>query len=285
MIEAENLNQPLQDSTQSVHLEKPNHIHLEQFSGPLDLLLQLIRDQEMDICKIDISKITHQYVEYIKTISTPNLENASDFIRMAAMLMYIKSKTLLPKDEMEEEDSDLKKNLVRLLVNYQKYQIAGNLLFKKDILGRGTWKTAHKLNIKTISTSEVEINKDKASFLLIQAFSKMMQGETIKKPHKTREQLPSLLDRVRDLTSVFIQGAKTSFNKLIFINKHEYSKLLTFLSLLELSKLGFVSMYQKALWADIEVEVKKNIDESGFILLNNEEKDWLSPLENDESKN
>ena len=262
---------------QTQHPESLNHVQIEQFSGPLDLLLQLIKDQEKDIFSIDICKITHSYVEYIKSIPQPNLENAGDFIRMAAMLMYIKSKTLLPKEDIdEEENSTLKKDLVRLLINYQKYQAAGGLLYNRSLLNRDCWKTGHNLNIKTISTDEVEIDREKASFLLIQSYDKILKSLNVKKPHKPKEKLPSLLDRVKDLTDFFIQGVKTTFSELAGVKRYKYSNLLTFLSLLELSKLGYVSISQKFLWADIDVKINKNISEKDFVLLNNEEKDWIS---------
>lgn len=264
----------------------PDHIQLESFSGPLDLLLQLIRDQEMDIFKIDICKITNPYVEYIKNIPKPDIEKAGDFIKIASLLMYIKSKTLLPKDEMEEEEtSQLKQNLTRLLVHYQKYQTAGNMLYAKELLGRDTFLSTHKLNLQAIPNNEIEINQERASFLLSKAYGQILQNQQITKAHKTKEPLPSLLDRVQELADVFIQGAKTSFYKLIGIKQYKYSKLLTFLSLLELSKLGFIAIYQKSPWGDIEVDIKKNIEEKDFILLNNEEKDWLQSEQFNEVEN
>ena len=204
----------------TTNFNKSNYVQTEQFSGPLDLLLQLIHKQKMDICKIDIYKITHAYVEYLKTISTPDLENTGDFIRMASILMYIKSKTLLPKEKDEDEEtSELKKNLVRLLVNYQKYQTAGNSFYGRHLLNRDTWKSNYTLSLKACPNNEIEINKEKASFLLIQNYNKVLQSQHIKKPHKAPISLPSLLKRIKDLTENFIQGARISFNKLSSIKK------------------------------------------------------------------
>ncbi len=266
-------------------INQPNYVQTKQFSGPLDLLLQLIRKQKMDIFKIDIFKITQKYVEYLKTIPSPDLENTGDFIRMTSMLMYIKSKTLLPEEESEDEEaSELKKNLVRLLVNYQKYQTAGNLFYERNLLNRDTWKSNYHLSLTALPNNEIEINKEKASFLLIQNYNKVLQSQHIKKPHKTPKALPSLLERIKELKEMFIQGTRVSFNKLVSIKKNQYSKLLTFLSLLELSKLGFISLFQKSLWSDIDVKIKKNLDAKAFLLLDNEENDWMANKISEEMK-
>lgn len=264
--------QPRSDSSLNPHM-----VEVEQYSGPLDLLLQLIKKQKMDIFKIDIYKITQKYVEYLKSIPKPDLENAGDFIRMASILMHIKSKTLLPKDEDEEEEtSQLKKNLVRLLVNYQRYQQAGKLLFKRTVLGRDSWKSHYFITLKPPADNQIEINRDQALFLLVQQYNQILLTLNKKKPHTTTRPLPSLLERVKDLANNFIQGTKTTFSQLATVKRNNYSNLLTFLSLLELSKLGFVSLFQKTLWNDIEVKTKKSLDKEAFILLNKEEEDWMA---------
>ncbi len=269
----------------STNFNKPNYVQTEQFSGPLDLLLQLIHKQKMDIFKIDIYKITNKYVEHLKDIPSPDLENAGDFIRMASILMHIKSKTLLPKEEEDEEEtSNLKKNLVRLLVNYQKYQTVGSLFYERPLLNRETWKSHYILSLKAAPNNEVEISREKASFLLIQNYNKILQSQHIKKPLKTKKALPSLLNHIKDLATNFIQGTIISFNKLSAVKKHQYSRLLTFLSLLELSKLGFVSLIQKSIWSDIDIQVQKNLDTKAFLLLDNEESDWMANKINEEMK-
>ncbi|MGI9549499.1 MAG: segregation and condensation protein A [Bdellovibrionales bacterium] len=256
-----------------------SYIEPEELSsplGPLDLLLQLIREQKMDIFKIDIYKITSKYVEYLKSLPIPDLENAGDFIRMASLLMHIKSRTLLPKEEQEDEEtSQLKEHLVRLLVNYQRYQTAAGMIYKRNLLDRDTWSSRYTLVLETNPQNEIEIPKEKASFLLIKNYNKILQSQKIKKPHKTRKPLPSLLDRIKELNDLLVLDAKINFNQLSLFKTNPYSRLLTFLSILELSKLGFVSLVQKSFDSDINIEVKKNLNQKDFTLLDHEEKDWM----------
>src|ERR1700742_1402212 len=117
------------------------HVHLEQFEGPLGLLLYLIRQEEMDIFDIDIHQITRQYLEYIKTMRHLDLEVAGEFVAMAATLLHIKSRMLLPQHDMEEgeEVQDPRKELVQKLVEYQKIQELSKQLYERPLLRRDVW--------------------------------------------------------------------------------------------------------------------------------------------------
>ena len=112
-------------------------IKLPIFEGPLDLLLHLIREHEINIYDIPIAFITQQYLEYIELLKNLNLEIAGEFLVMASTLIYIKSRTLLPKSEvgadMEEEGEDPREELVRKLLEYKKYKEAAGLLRDKEI--------------------------------------------------------------------------------------------------------------------------------------------------------
>ena len=114
-------------------------VHLDQFDGPLDLLLHLIRKNELDICDISIAVITRQYLDYIKLMKELNLEVAGDFLVMAATLLQIKSRTLLPVDEPEAgevEEDDPRAELIRRLMEYQQYKEAGMVIGARALLGR-----------------------------------------------------------------------------------------------------------------------------------------------------
>ena len=111
-------------------------VKLDQFEGPLDLLLHLIRKNEMDIRNIEISKITDQYLNFINAMRTLDVDFASEFIVMAATLIYIKSKMLLPKTEEEvvEEELDPREALAERLIQYQQYKWAAQALEQKPFL-------------------------------------------------------------------------------------------------------------------------------------------------------
>ena len=243
-------------------------IQLNQYSGPLDLLLQLIQKQEMDIFHIDISKITNQYLCYLNKIPAPDLENAGEFIRMAALLMYIKSKTLLPQQPKEEDEEpspeELKQKLTRLLVKYQIFQKAGEFLYDRNLLERDSWVSGFKEKKKPLPSDEIEVKKEEAPLLFMKNCRKILTSERKKQPLSPPPPLPSLLDRIRDLMEVLSPNESFPFSHLSAIREKDHSKLLTFLSLLELSKLEFVSLFQKKPFLDILVTVRKQLNNSAL---------------------
>lgn len=258
---------------------KPSFVKLEHYSGPLDLLLQLIRKQKMDIFQVDICKIINQYVEYLKQVPTPDLETAGDFIRMASILLYIKSRSLLPEKEQEEDKQDssnLKNNLLHLLSTYQKFQKAGELLYARVLLGRDCWKSPRSLNLKDSRIKKIEIDKEKGSFQLIQAYHNSLMDRKAKKSYKIHTPIPSLLHRLKQIAEVFTVGARLKLSQLVLINKEKYSRLLSFLSVLELSKAGFISLVQRQLFSNIEIIVKKAITEESMKEISPEEEKAVS---------
>jgi segregation and condensation protein A len=124
---------------------EPYGVHLDVFEGPLDLLLYLIRKNEIDIYDIPVAEITRQYMGYVEAIHELNLEQAGDFLLMAATLMKIKSQMLLPRQEGEEEEEDPREELVRRLLEYQQYKEAAGWLGEqeadhRDVFYRGVFR-------------------------------------------------------------------------------------------------------------------------------------------------
>ena len=265
------------ENKNNISFRDPSCVQLEQFSGPLDLLLQLIKKEEMDIFNINISEITRQYLEYLNQIPTPDLEQAGNFIKMASLLIYIKSETLLPKNEIEDEEtSDLKKDLTALLVTYQKFQEVGKELYRRSLLNRDIWKSGAEWNPKSPQDGSIDIDPDKAPFLLIQNYGRVLHKQKKKSLHKIPLPFPSLLNRVKEITGEFVLGARLKLSALSRIKQKKYSAFLTFLSILELAKLGFVSLFQKQNFSDIDITVKKKITDSAFQVLDREEQDWMA---------
>lgn len=264
------------------------HIQLRAGSGPLDMLLQQIRRRELDILHIDIHKITDQYAACLKKAPEPDLEKAGDFIRLAAILIYIKSKTLLHEEEdsesgsEEENDRELKQNLVRLLAKCQKFQAAGRLLYQRELLGRDVWAAPPREAFSARADSRLLIDREKAPFLLMRGWGKILAIQEGRRPHVSAPPLPSLIDRAIEIAGSLVKGARLKFSRLAKIKKSPHSRLLTFLSLLELCRLGFVSLRQKALFGDLDIKMKKTLDKNDLSLLNEgaadklEKKDDLS---------
>ena len=118
---------------------------------------------------------------------------------------------------------------------------------------------------------EIVIDKDQAPFLFIQSYGKVLEKINKIKPHIPLSHIPSLAVRIREISIYLVKGAKSAFSRLVKLKQREHSVLLTFLSLLELSKLGFVSLFQSSRFADIDIVTKKPIDSAVFQILNNQE--------------
>lgn len=238
-------------------------VKLEQFEGPLALLLYLIRKEEMDIYDIPITRITKQYLEYVKKMRQLDLEVAGEFVAMAATLIHIKSRMLLPTyDENGEvvEQEDPRKELVQQLLEYQKYQEAAQKLYERPLLGRDYWPKGLRESIEPEKEGEILITEDNALFALIGAYRKMVR-QIKKGVHKVGAKGQSIAQRILELREKLSPGHRTTLSQLVKEKNNDSNKLLiTFLSLLELGKMGFVSLFQSEVYADIHVDVRQEVD-------------------------
>ena len=243
------------------------NIQIDKFEGPLGLLLYLIRKDEMDIFDINIHHITQQYLEYIKVMKKLDLEVAGEFIAMAATLIQIKSQMLLPtynEDGELVEDQDPRKELVQKLLEYQKYQEVSHKLYERPLLGRDIWLRGQREVIKVEEDDEVEVD-DNPLFSLISAYRFVVKTMK-KKTHKVVAELQSIAERVLEIKEKLLKGQRVLFRELL--NKETVREkegltghiLITFLSLLELGKVGLVSLFQAETLGDIYVEAKKDIE-------------------------
>ncbi len=250
-------------------------VQLEKFEGPLSLLLHLIRKEEMDIYDIQIHKITAQYLDYIRRMRELNLEVAGEFIAMAATLIHIKSQMLLPQyndDGEVVEGDDPRKELVHRLLEYQLYKEAAQKVYERPLLGRDWWTTSLPKVTDEDSDDDMAIvlDDDNALFCLISAYRKSMK-RVGKNVHRVLMKLQSVTSRIAELKHRFRVGEKTSLFDILPVHEWKDKALITFLSLLELSKLGYVSVYQSDIYGNIYIEPKKEIDDN--VILRTEEFD------------
>lgn len=237
------------------------HVSLEQFEGPLALLLYLIRKEEMDIYNIPIHQITQKYLEHIQMMKKLDLEGAGDFITMAATLIHIKSKMLLPQYDQEGEDivDDPRKELVQRLVEYQRYQNASKDLLDRPILNRDVWRRGFKEDIVLEENQGIEIDES-GLFGLIASFRTCIKAAQ-KRVHKVMKKGQSIASRILEIRDLLVPGERKIMRDLITADEMSKNKLLvTFLSMLELAKMGFVKVFQSEPYADIHVEPLKVID-------------------------
>ncbi len=237
-------------------------LHLHQFEGPLSLLLYLIRKEEMDIFDINIQEITKQYLEYIRQMKELDLEFAGDFIAMASTLIQIKSKMLLPQyDENGDvvETEDPRKELVQRLLEYQKYQEASKMLQDRPWIGRDLYLRGSREDFTAHDEPAIEL-EEQGLFGLITSFHRVMR-QAKKRVHNVAAKVQSIANRIMEIKDRLIPGQRVSLFELITASENRGRQLLiTFLSLLELGKLGFVRLYQAENYADIHIETKKPIE-------------------------
>lgn len=237
-------------------------LQLHQFEGPLSLLLYLIRKEEMDIFDINIQEITNQYFEYIRQMKELDLEFAGEFIAMASTLIQIKSRMLLPQyNENGEivETEDPRKELVQRLLEYQKYQEASKMLQERPWIGRDLYLRGSREDFTAHDEPTIELD-EQGLFGLITSYHRIMRTAK-KRIHNVAEKVQSIAQRILEIKDRLIVGQRVTLAELITSTEDRGRQLLiTFLSILELGKLGFVNLYQGENYADIHIETKKTIE-------------------------
>ncbi len=257
-------------------------VHLQQFEGPLDLLLYLIRKEEMSILDINIVEITKSYLDYIKLMKEFDLEVAGDFVAMAATLIHIKSKMLLPQyDENGEivDQEDPRKELVQKLLEYEKFKEAAKALYDRPLLNRDLWSRGSREKLE-VKDDEIEL-EDNALFSLIGHYRRVVKA-LHKRVHKVNVKLQSIASRILQMKDKLIVGIQVTMQELYdtaIVEPQERMRngLMTFLSLLELGKMGYVNLYQTDTYGDIFVNTKKPIE--GDVVSKVEEYDNINASE------
>lgn len=222
-------------------------INLDRFTGPLDLLLHLIKEHEMDIFDIPISEISEKYLAYMEGINEMNLDGAGDFLLMAATLAHIKSKMLLPpsgddEDDDEDNSGDPREELVRRLLEYQKYKDAAAHLDDRPLLGRDVY---HRPLDRSLAAApdQVEI-EDVSVFQLIEVFQELLDKAKIHAPHQVRLDTVSVESRIREILKAIGGNEHVTFRSL-FSDVYSRSELVgTFLAILELARILVLRIFQ-----------------------------------------
>ena len=229
-------------------------IKLELFEGPLDLLLYLIKREEVDIADIPIAKITSQYLEYLEVIKLLDLEIAGEFLVMAAELMRIKSRMLLPPEEQpaEEEEPDPRAELMRRLLEYQKFKEAANRLeqmegHRKEIFTR-PFKEFHE-----VTDQGEETYFETGIFDLIAAFSKVLQRLPKKMLYEIVKDEFTVEGKVHEIFHLLVEHAVLHFSQLFEKCKNRMEVIATFLAILELIRLQEIVVRQKMIFGEIEI--------------------------------
>ncbi len=229
---------------------------INEFSGPLDLLLHLIKESKMDIMNIEIEEITKQYMDYLALQEKMNLEIASEYLVMASELLEIKSKLLLPNEKVEDdEESDPREELVNRLIEYEAYKEITKVLHNKENLRSEIYTKAPE-NVKQYIDENKEINCDVSLDDLIEAFKKYLQRKKENEPLKTKVTVNeiSVSSRRYDIKKVLAKKKRVSFFELFPIVSKEYV-VATFLAILEMAKSKELVIKQEGTFEEIICEV------------------------------
>jgi segregation and condensation protein A len=236
--------------------DKDYKVRLEIFEGPLDLLLYLIKKDEIGIYDVSIERITKQYLDYINTFKMLNIELASEFIVMAANLMYIKSRELLPQvqqppDEDADED-DPRWELIRQLVEYKKFKDAAQFLGVQEVRADEYFATTPEL--PDLSAPEPSTVGEIGIFDLIRAFQRVLKRfENTTDIREIASDRYTVADKIEHLLDSIVIGTRVRFETLFSTAASRGEVIVTFLAMLELMKLNHLQVEQEHMLGEIFV--------------------------------
>ena len=231
---------------------------INDFEGPLDLLLHLIKKSKMDIMDIEIEAITQQYMDFLNEQEKMNLEVSSEYLVLAAELLEIKSHMLIPNnkdDALEDEADDSKMQLINRLLEYQAYKNITKMLQEKEKLRREIYTKAPE-DIKSYMDEDKEIHCTATLDDLMEAFQKYYQRKIESKPLNTKVTVKeiSVSSRIYDIKRLLKKKQKISFFELFPVESKEYI-IATFLAVLEMARNKELIITQNRAFDDIVCEV------------------------------
>ena len=234
------------------------HVTLPSFEGPLDLLLHLCQKHELDILDIPIGFVTEKYLEYLAVMTLMNLDVASEYLVMAATLAHIKSKSLLPaepagqEDEVDDEEGDPREALIRRLLEYQKYKKAGEELTARGVAGRDVF--IRGMPIEQAVDTGLPPLAQVPLFSLVEAFQSILSKSKIKLSHDVVHERVNLVDRINELVDILRVKRRVTFEELFEGQVARFDLVITFLALLEMTRLRMTRLTQENFESPIYVE-------------------------------
>ena len=245
-------------------MSSPLHVHLDQYEGPLDLLLDLIRKHQINIQEIPIAQITSQYLEYVLKALELDMELGSEFVYMAATLIHIKSKMLLPRDpELEKMDpqEDPRQELVDRLLEHERFKNAAEMLQQKRMLEEAAWSNPA---MKDFLNDEDEPGLTVTLFDLVQTLQKVLDRAKNKTQFEvTKEDItvPDMIHMLRRLLEHTRQGESVSATGLFERQRTRTAMIVLFLAILEMVKNQAARLVQTEAFGDIGITRHTGFDE------------------------
>ena len=235
-------------------------VFLEAFEGPLDLLLYLIRRQNLDILSINVAAITHQYIEYVELMKAMEIELAGEYLLMAAMLAEIKSRTLLPrppKSEDGDEDEDPRAELIRRLQEYERLKLAAEALAELPRIGRDWFPARAVLPPVESRVIHPEVELDE----LLGALAGILRRAELNQAHQIESEVLSTRERMLAIMERLTHEHYTPFEALFSLEEGRAGVVVTFMAILELAKEAMIEIVQNAPMSPIHVRARLAGDE------------------------
>jgi segregation and condensation protein A len=238
-------------------MDDPFRVQLPAYEGPLDLLLELIRKQQIDIYDIPIAKITRQYLDTIQAMQELDIKLAGEFLFMAATLIYIKSRMLLPADPLEPESpaEDPRAELVHRLLEHETFKNAAQMLHQKELVERASWTLPGVRDFQDLS---IPPEQQASSFDLIICFHKIEERRKAARAMEIEQEEVTIGKVLQDLKTIFEDSrGEVSVDRLFATYRSRKALVVVFVALLEMVFLQAIVLVQKRRFGEIVARRKK----------------------------
>lgn len=229
-------------------------IKIEQFNGPLDLLLQLIEAQEMDITQIALAAVTEQFLQHVKTIQTVDPTQLADYLSVAAKLLVIKSKAILPTLELDQEEEEIAIDLSAKLLLYKKFKEAAKYLRTLDNRRKQSFGREVSFEEKISFYPDPGVTADSLRQAILNTLRSLEEINNL--PKATVKEAISIQGKINFLQNLLTEKIQTKMSDLIAAAKDKTEVIVTFLALLELIKQRILTVEQEQIFS--EIIIKKN---------------------------
>ena len=244
---------PMKEFPKDLHIPPDAlRVFIELFEGPLDLLLYLVRRQNIDILEVEVAEITKQYIDYINLMEALEIDLAGEYLAMAAMLTEIKSRMLLPRVEDNEEEEDPKEELIRRLQEYEEIKCAAGVIERLPRVERDI----HLLSVEkpVIEEDIPEVDVDLKEVLI--AFSSVLRRAEMFSKHQVEYETLSIRDSMASiLTKLNLQDGYLSFHDLFEAEYGRMEIIVNFLALMELLRESLIDLVQTEAYSEIHIKV------------------------------
>lgn len=245
-------------------MSSPLNIQLEHYEGPLDLLLDLIRKQQINIYDIPIAQITQQYLDYVQRAMALDIELSAEFVYMAATLIHIKSKMLLPRDPelaKEEDEDDPRKELVDRLIEHERYRSAAAMLQEKRMIEEAIWTNPQ---VEGFVVDDQEPGLEVSLIDLVKTFQKVLERAKLRPTYEVSKEDVGVPDMIRFLKKTLAALPKRQSVALVPLFEQQHSRramICLFLAILEMVKQQAIHLTQPELFGEIHIRRDERFDE------------------------